>query len=87
MTEASSCARLNSLAASLRCVITESLELATSPEPITHPRVGKYFEQFADTHYKLNAETAAKYPDDQERTLQTIGNFLSANKDVQVVYS
>ena len=42
-------------------MLTESLQLATNPEPITHPDVGKYFKQFADTHYKLNAETAAKY--------------------------
>ena len=51
---------------------SESLEIAAEPKVITHPKVGKYFEEFCTTHYRANAEKMPEYPDDLEVTLDYV---------------
>ncbi|KAL1444031.1 hypothetical protein MTO96_045711, partial [Rhipicephalus appendiculatus] len=47
-------------------IFAENLEISSSPEVITHPDVGKYFERFCGTHYLPNAEKEHEYPEDAE---------------------
>lgn len=35
-----------------------------SPREITHGEVGKYFDRFCGTHYKMNDEFLELYPQD-----------------------
>uniref|UniRef100_A0A131YXL5 F-box protein 21 n=1 Tax=Rhipicephalus appendiculatus TaxID=34631 RepID=A0A131YXL5_RHIAP len=49
-----------------RYAAQENLEISSSPEVITHPDVGKYFERFCGTHYLPNAEKEHEYPEDAE---------------------
>ena len=50
-------------------LITESLEMASEPKFVSHPQVGKYFEEYTGTHYVLNTETRERYPEDMEKTV------------------
>nr|XP_050023267.1 F-box only protein 21-like [Dermacentor andersoni] len=47
-----------------RYAAQENLEMSTSPDVITHPDVGKYFERFCGTYYLPNAEKEYEYPED-----------------------
>lgn len=39
---------------------------------IGHPEVGRYFSEFADTHYAINEELQTRYPEDADVTLGTV---------------
>lgn len=55
------------------CVCTsENLEPHSAPLEIGHPEVGRYFSEFADTHYGANEELQARYPEDTEETLRAV---------------
>ena len=56
--------------------------MAPEPAKITHPQVGKYFEQFTGTYYKLNAQTAVKYPEDLERTMSLAREKYTVDSNV-----
>lgn len=50
----------------------ENLEPHSAPLEIGHPEVGRYFSEFADTHYAANEELQARYPEDTEETLRAV---------------
>lgn len=55
------------------CICTlENLEPHSAPLEIGHPEVGRYFSEFADTHYAANEELQARYPEDTEETLRAV---------------
>lgn len=39
---------------------------------IGHPEVGRYFSEFANSHYAANEELQARYPEDTDVTLGTV---------------
>lgn len=39
---------------------------------IGHPEVGRYFSEFANSHYAANEELQARYPEDTGVTLGTV---------------
>ena len=51
---------------STRYAAQENLEPCAGPLEVRHPEIGKYFKEFADTHYKPNEQKAEEYPDDEE---------------------
>ncbi len=55
-----------------RCCPSENLEPHSAPLEIGHPEVGRYFSEFADTHYAANEELQARYPEDMDETLGTV---------------
>ncbi|KAK0143268.1 F-box only protein 21 [Merluccius polli] len=55
-----------------RYAAQENLEPHTDPLEIGHPEVGRYFCEFADTHYVANEELETRYPDDVSETLCTV---------------
>lgn len=54
------------------CSSPENLEPHSEPLEIGHPEVGRYFSEFADTHYVANEELQTRYPEDIEETLGTV---------------
>ncbi|XP_042238000.1 F-box only protein 21-like isoform X6 [Homarus americanus] len=48
-----------------RYAAQENLEVASDPNPVTHPDIGKYFKEFRETHYIPNNELQQQYPDDE----------------------
>ena len=56
----------------------ENLEMAPEPKVITHPEVGKYFQEFCGTHYLPNQEKAQQYPNDIEATRQYVRDKYNA---------
>ncbi|XP_054630852.1 F-box only protein 21 [Dunckerocampus dactyliophorus] len=54
-----------------RYAAQENLEPHASPLEIGHPEVGRYFSEFADTHYVANEELQARYPEDTRETATT----------------
>ena len=57
--------------------LTESLEIAVESPEVDHHQLGKYFTQFAGTHYKLNEESEWVYPEDQELTAIIMEKFVA----------
>ncbi|XP_075881851.1 F-box only protein 21 isoform X2 [Nelusetta ayraudi] len=55
-----------------RYAAQENLEPHSAPLEIGHPEVGRYFSEFADTHYAANEELQARYPEDTEETLRAV---------------
>lgn len=55
----------------LRCS-PENLEPHSAPLEIGHPEVGRYFSEFADTHYAANEELQTRYPEDMDETLGSV---------------
>lgn len=51
---------------------SENLEPHSAPMEIGHPEVGRYFSEFADTHYTANEELQTRYPEDTDVTLGTV---------------
>lgn len=51
--------------------IPENLEPHSAPLEIGHPEVGRYFCEFAHTHYVANDELRTRYPDDSDQTEET----------------
>lgn len=43
-----------------------------APLEIGHPEVGRYFSEFAETHYVANEELQTRYPEDMAKTLGTV---------------
>lgn len=68
---------------------SENLEPHSAPMEIGHPEVGRYFSEFADTHYGANEELQARYPEDADVTLGTVRRLYhrltpdSGNQDHQ----
>lgn len=54
------------------CYSSENLEPHSAPLEIGHPEVGRYFSEFADTHYAANEELQTRYPEDMNETLGTV---------------
>ncbi|XP_061880114.1 F-box only protein 21 [Entelurus aequoreus] len=54
-----------------RYAAQENLEPHACPLEIAHPEVGRYFCEFADTHYVANEELRSRYPGDTEETAAT----------------
>ncbi|XP_061750232.1 F-box only protein 21 [Nerophis ophidion] len=54
-----------------RYAAQENLEPHASPLEIAHPEVGRYFCEFADTHYVANEELSSRYPGDTQETADT----------------
>ena len=50
---------------STRYAAQENLEPNPQPSEIRHPEIGKYFKEFAKTHYICNEQKAFEYPDDE----------------------
>ncbi|XP_061458447.1 F-box only protein 21 isoform X1 [Rhineura floridana] len=57
---------------SCRYAAQENLEYNVEPREISHPDVGRYFAEFADTHYLANAELEFRYPEDLKLTLAAV---------------
>jgi len=57
---------------STRYAAQENLEPSKEPTQIKHPEVGKYFKEFAKTHYLPNFQKIAEYPEDE----LALSNFL-----------
>ncbi|XP_049434488.1 F-box only protein 21 isoform X2 [Epinephelus fuscoguttatus] len=55
-----------------RYAAQENLEPHSAPLEIGHPEVGRYFSEFADTHYVANEELQTRYPEDMVETLGTV---------------
>eukprot|EP00064_Thunnus_orientalis_P003025 superscaffoldBa00000239_g3033 len=55
-----------------RYAAQENLEPHSAPLEIGHPEVGRYFSEFADTHYVANEELQTRYPEDMAETLGTV---------------
>uniref|UniRef100_A0A8D0AQQ8 F-box protein 21 n=1 Tax=Sander lucioperca TaxID=283035 RepID=A0A8D0AQQ8_SANLU len=55
-----------------RYAAQENLEPHSAPLEIGHPEVGRYFSEFADTHYFANEELQTRYPEDMVETLCTV---------------
>uniref|UniRef100_A0A7N6A1P1 Hemimethylated DNA-binding domain-containing protein n=1 Tax=Anabas testudineus TaxID=64144 RepID=A0A7N6A1P1_ANATE len=54
-----------------RYAAQENLEPHSAPLEIGHQEVGRYFSEFADTHYVANEELQTRYPEDMDKTLDT----------------
>lgn len=48
----------------------ENLTFTDDPKEITHPQVGKYFNEFCHNHYMPNDVKQEEYPEDYTHTLQ-----------------
>ncbi|XP_050931167.1 F-box only protein 21 isoform X2 [Lates calcarifer] len=55
-----------------RYAAQENLEPHSAPLEIGHPEVGRYFSEFADTHYVANEELQTRYPEDMNETQVTV---------------
>uniref|UniRef100_A0A3B5LZT9 F-box protein 21 n=1 Tax=Xiphophorus couchianus TaxID=32473 RepID=A0A3B5LZT9_9TELE len=55
-----------------RYAAQENLEPHSAPLEIGHPEVGRYFSEFAETHYVANEELQTRYPEDMRETLGTV---------------
>lgn len=55
-----------------RYAAQENLEPHSAPLEIGHPEVGRYFSEFAETHYVANEELQTRYPEDLGETLGTV---------------
>ncbi|KAF3695461.1 F-box only protein 21 [Channa argus] len=55
-----------------RYAAQENLEPHSDPLEIGHQEVGRYFSEFADTHYVANEELQTRYPEDMDETLGTV---------------
>uniref|UniRef100_A0A146P8D3 F-box protein 21 n=1 Tax=Fundulus heteroclitus TaxID=8078 RepID=A0A146P8D3_FUNHE len=55
-----------------RYAAQENLEPHSAPLEIGHPEVGRYFSEFAETHYVANEELQTRYPEDIGETLGTV---------------
>ncbi|XP_029016423.1 F-box only protein 21 isoform X3 [Betta splendens] len=55
-----------------RYTAQENLEPHSDPLEIGHQEVGRYFSEFADTHYVANEELQTRYPEDMDKTLSTV---------------
>ncbi|CAG08150.1 unnamed protein product, partial [Tetraodon nigroviridis] len=55
-----------------RYAAQENLEPHSAPMEIGHPEVGRYFSEFANSHYAANEELQARYPEDTGVTLGTV---------------
>ncbi|TWW60217.1 F-box only protein 21 [Takifugu flavidus] len=72
-----------------RYAAQENLEPHSAPMEIGHPEVGRYFSEFADTHYATNEELQTRYPEDADVTLGTVQRLYhrlmpdSGNQDQQ----
>lgn len=53
---------------SCRYAAQENLEYNVEPHEIPHPDIGRYFMEFAGTHYIANKELQIRYPEDIEHT-------------------
>lgn len=53
----------------------ENLEFAENSPEITHPEVGKYFQEYCKTYYKPNTEKMKQYPEDLEITRRKTAEF------------
>uniref|UniRef100_A0A3P9NEB5 F-box protein 21 n=1 Tax=Poecilia reticulata TaxID=8081 RepID=A0A3P9NEB5_POERE len=63
-----------------RYAAQENLEPHSAPLEIGHPEVGRYFSEFAETHYVANEELQTRYPEDMRETLGT-PNYLKETLD------
>ncbi|XP_019741245.1 F-box only protein 21 [Hippocampus comes] len=54
-----------------RYAAQENLEPHSAPLEIGHPEVGRYFCEFAHTHYVANDELRTRYPDDSDQMEET----------------
>ncbi|XP_072034591.1 F-box only protein 21-like [Amphiura filiformis] len=59
---------------SSRYAAQENLQYPTSPITITHPDVGKCFEEFNEHYYVMNEAWQKKYPDDNNATRENYEN-------------
>ncbi|XP_015268917.1 PREDICTED: F-box only protein 21 isoform X1 [Gekko japonicus] len=66
---------------SCRYAAQENLEHNTEPGEIPHPDIGRYFMEFASTHYVANAELEIRYPEDLELTSAAVQKIHSENKE------
>lgn len=66
---------------SCRYAAQENLEHNLEPHEIPHPDIGRYFSEFASTHYVANEELEIRYPEDMELTCAAIQKTLSENKE------
>lgn len=51
---------------------SENLEPHSAPLEIGHPEVGRYFSEFAQSHYTANEELQMRYPEDTDKTLGVV---------------
>uniref|UniRef100_A0A7N8WQC5 F-box protein 21 n=1 Tax=Mastacembelus armatus TaxID=205130 RepID=A0A7N8WQC5_9TELE len=63
-----------------RYAAQENLEPHSAPLEIGHPEVGRYFSEFAASHYVANEELQTRYPEDMDDTLGTPNPGYSATE-------
>lgn len=63
-----------------RYAAQENLEICDSPRFINHPDVGKYFEEFKNTHFVPNEMTNAEYPEDNDARGTILQNFFASHE-------
>ncbi|XP_076846072.1 F-box only protein 21 isoform X2 [Brachyhypopomus gauderio] len=61
-----------------RYAAQENLEPHSAPLEIAHPEVGRYFSEFAHTHYIANEELQSRYPDDAAETQSAVQELYEA---------
>uniref|UniRef100_A0A4W4F605 Hemimethylated DNA-binding domain-containing protein n=1 Tax=Electrophorus electricus TaxID=8005 RepID=A0A4W4F605_ELEEL len=62
-----------------RYAAQENLEPHSAPLEIAHPEVGRYFSEFAGTHYVSNEELQTRYPEDMVETQSTVQELYEAH--------
>ncbi|KAJ6659117.1 hypothetical protein lerEdw1_019420 [Lerista edwardsae] len=66
---------------SCRYAAQENLEHNLEPCEIPHPDIGRYFAEFAGTHYVANAELEIRYPEDTELTGAAVQKTHAESKE------
>ncbi|XP_054155597.1 F-box only protein 21-like [Oppia nitens] len=61
---------------STRYAAQENLEPCGQSDEIKHLEIGKYFQEFAETHYIPNEQKAGEYPDDDETLILMLRESL-----------
>lgn len=62
-------------------LLAENLEHNMEPHEISHPDIGRYFTEFAGTHYVANMELEIRYPEDLELTCMAVQKTYNQNKE------
>ena len=49
-------------------VFIENLMFSKEPQPVFHPEIGRYFQEYCGGYYIPNGEKQEEYPDDLRMT-------------------
>ncbi|XP_041347662.1 F-box only protein 21-like [Gigantopelta aegis] len=62
-----------------RYAAQENMLYLDDPKVISHPEVGRYFEQYCSTHYIPNEEKRTEYPDDVAETERLVTEYYGSS--------